>query len=326
MAYATGTSSTIDELLSAVINFAVANAGFTVGPNWTTTVRPYNGGQAEGVDPNYKVRSLVKSGIYYFFQFKEDYGRLYMTTATGSNGTGAIQQQPGAPTYLGGYVNHTHNSFCEPIAGPHVAYFLFAQGGMVHVAVEIVPNVFVHFSFGEAIGLGGLPDFACLMAFKSYGSYLYDHLSAYHRLPWTNSNGYEGQSYQEGQNHIRSPITGAVAGWGAGSFEGDIRRAFNPIDAAGHGLREIVQARGTGASTFNNRAPLFPVNIVESSVGHMGPYYQIGMAPGVAHVNIQNIGPKEIVNTDWMVFPISQKNGNGTTYLNTGNRGIAYKK
>lgn len=84
-------------------------------------------------------------------------------------------------------------------------------------------------------------------------------------------------------------------------------------------------------NSSNNRAALIPVEFALASVPYQSnaaafQYMQIGQIPTAASIDITNLNPKDTVNTDWMVFPLSQKNGDATRFVNTLNYGMAYKK
>jgi hypothetical protein len=325
MAYATGVSTTITDLVNAMFAFAKAN-GFTAGPTWT---KVRTNGQTQSSSPTadesnrtYQCAALVKGGQYFTFSWADDADMICGNLATAIDTGVQIQYQVGACPG-GGYISHTSNCFLNPAHGPHVSYHLFGDGKMVHLALEIVAGVFIHFSFGMATGVAGVADFPCMSGQYAAPQYLTDSTNTYHRLPWWNQGGYGFSPYGLGSHMARSPLTGRATNVGYNTNETDRRYMFIPVCTDNHGLKAPIYS---GPNQFNSRAPIFPVQLVESTVAEQSPFYQLGEVSGVGHMNIRNIAPKEIVNTDWMCFPLSQKNGPGTSFLNTGNRGIAYKK
>lgn len=341
MAYSTGVSASVTDLMNAVLAFAVAQGGFTLQTGWTTTVSPLY----VATTGNWTVSVLSKGGIYYLFQYRNDNKFVCLNTATGVSGSGAIHSQPGAlnpPSNAYPTDSMPINCAMTPALGPHVGYHLFTDGKFVNVAVELVPGVFTHMNFGLATGLAGVPDFPCVNALAVNESSIYagsknDIFSDGHKVPWltyNNPNSWAGYAYSLGHPHIRSPLTGNPAPFGSQAPNPPVYRLVSvpSIDADSTGnvsaIRRILNQYGP--NTYNGRAPLIPITIAEGSsitqsAGTLGPWYQLGHIPNVAMVNVRNLNPKDIVNTDWMVFPIQQKNGNGVTYLNSQNLGYAYR-
>jgi hypothetical protein len=53
----------------------------------------------------------------------------------------------------------------------------------------------------------------------------------------------------------------------------------------------------------------------------------MGQITGMRHVNVEWIGDEEIINSDWIVFPVNNRTTRVDYYTcNTGNAGIAYKR
>lgn len=310
MAYATGVSTTLNDLLTAVFNFAVANSGFTVGPSWSYTL----GGVT------YDVRSLVKNGINYNFGIPRT-GEIWlgMNTTPGPVVTSAAQvAQPLACA---------SNAAVRNSGGPHVGYHLFGDSYCVCVAVEIVTNVFIHFSFGEIVKNGTWDGGQYVMGHAAGGAQYWNTiLSAQHVFPFINHGdiGVGGNPQAAvGVNHMRTSTNGPIAGlhYTPGSTVNSY--AATTASAGNCGLPLLTAS----PNTFNGRSPLVPVHVVQGSSGGVnGPYYQMGSCSIARLVNIRDLNPKEIVNSDWMVFPVSQKNGPNTTYISSGNYGIAYKQ
>ena len=54
--------------------------------------------------------------------------------------------------------------------------------------------------------------------------------------------------------------------------------------------------------------------------------YTIGHVPNVASVSISQLSPKDLVNTDWRIFPISYKGDDDTVATRSDMWGIAYRE
>lgn len=306
MAYQTGVSASIPALLAAVGTF-LQGQGWTVTPEWNEM----NAGTATGM----KMTAFTSpDGSIYTFNYNST-STLFMNLATSIDQSKPIGGQPGA---FGSY-----SLLIRPIAGPHVGYHIFYDGYGVNVAVELVPNVFSHFNFGMITKNGswaggqyvtGLcTDTGYSLIGDSYaGSYSFKALDA---SGMTMNNGtYWG--------FMRTPIgasgfaTMAEGGYGCPSL---VNQAM-----AGQQGRRLIDS---SPNQWNDRSVMLPVLLVQSSVVPAGgPMIQMGTVPNVAFCNIADLDPKTVVNTDWMVFPISVKNGNGSAYVSSGNYGIAYRK
>jgi hypothetical protein len=52
----------------------------------------------------------------------------------------------------------------------------------------------------------------------------------------------------------------------------------------------------------------------------------MGYVPNLRLINIALLNPKDVVNTDWMVFPLQSKTGLSGSYAKTLNYGWAVRK
>ena len=300
MSYQTGVTSTVADLISTLRTFAVSN-GFTNGASWT--------------DGIYSLGSISKGGVHYVFTWTAD--ELYLNTALSVSGSGAAIAQSGA---------------CEvdcrirPIQGPHVGYHFFSDGNTIHVVVELVTNVFQHFSFGamakSGSWVGGAyvtgnnwsPTLDYLGKLPTWQDYRHVHMFESISNSWTGVQ----------QGHVRATYAGhtiAVLGQYASAPDASVANG-SPWWIGMELLRD-------SPNEFNTRAALVPVEIYLSSefqVINPVHWLQLGCVPTAASVNVQNLNPRETVNTDWMVFPLCQKNGPGTSYVNSENIGMAYRK
>lgn len=306
MAYQTGVTSSLADLLTTMLTFATSN-GFTLGPQWTFP------------DNNYQAKSLFKDGAWFVFAIPINAGvpGLFMNTCSSS------------PTTIGDLVNqagaHSVNQRVRNLQGPHVGYHFFCDGNSLHVCVEIVTNVFVHFSFGVMLKNGSWTGGHYVTGLDSQvsGSSLADPFSTYNVLPFdTASLGSENPNFATSMGHVRVPNNGPTNAISR-SNTGPLRATVWATVWASNVGRDLITYT---PNNINGRAVLTPINFAQASLGASGPYYQLGTVGNARGVNIKNLNPKETVNTDWMVFPLSQKNGPGTVYLNSANLGMAYLK
>lgn len=314
MAYSTGISSTIADLIGAVRTFAVQQ-GFTASPTWTT--------------PNgWTVMALSKAGVFYHIAFNANW--IMLNTATASNGAGEPQSQPGA---------NPSNQVVGQATGPHVGYHLFSQGDRVHCVVERATNVFLHMSFGQIEKAGNWAGGAYVTG-ACWSDAIYPGTTG--KFPWTDyphSRPFESiTGYTAGANingvfysargHMRTDYdTYKTMELTTGSYRSSTDLNCGFCSSWGYGFELLTDS----PNMFNNRAALVPIQFTlqseplannEQNTSRL----QMGQVTDVAAVNMALINPKDIINNDWMVFPISQKNGDGITYVNSGNYGLAYKK
>ena len=308
MAYQTGPSASPVDLMAALAAF-IAPHGFVAQTPWT------NGA--------YTIQSFLKNGVYYNFQY--NVSELNLSTSLAISGSGLITAQSGALNVL---------MKIKQIVGPHIGYHYFTDGKAVHCVVEIVTGVFTHFNFGEITKNGnwGGGAFVTGSSIKD-GSLSFpaeaDLISGYNQYPFMtySTMGNTGVTSQTGIGHVRSDTNGAgricPMGWNsiASSPNTDIVYCLAWVSNEG---RRLINA---SPNTYNGRAVIMPITLLQATTAATGPYFQLGHVPNAGVVNMTNINPKDVVNSDWMAFPIGQKNSTaGTVYINSQMYGMAYKK
>lgn len=303
MAYQTGVSSSIADLMSQLVTFAVAN-GWTNSGSWTSGAK--------------NIQSL-KIGSSDYINFEYDATTLLLNTSVSITSSGLISAQ-GSPA--------SSNLAILPISGPHVGYHFFTDGKSFHCVVEVVTGVFTHFNFGmiekNGIWTGGTYVTGTNTSTNSGTAYL-NLFSAYNGLPFY-AIGAMGSASSSAPTtaygHIRSAINGAnrLAGIGVNMTGAD--NAFGTLWSTDMG-RAVLDC---SPNASNGRAVIAPIALLQGTTGSAGPFYQLGHVANAGGINIANLDPKSIVNTDWMVFPIGQKNGPATVYINSLNYAMAYKK
>jgi hypothetical protein len=302
MAYQTGVSGSVNDLVTALLAFAGAN-GFTASTAWTS-----------GAD---SLVTLTKNSIFFVFQYNSTL--LSLNTATAVSGSGAATAQTGAAA-VSMQVNQ--------IAGPHISYHFFCDGEACHAAVEIATNVFSHINFGFVTKNGSWTGGAFVTGSTTTptaGAVERQLLSGYNLLPFhTLTRVNDVNTPSSSKPHIRTDIANVngVSGMAVG-FSGASSTVFNKAWLVDGGGRPLLTA---SPNAFNGRSVIAPITLIQSTSGIDGPYYQMGHVPNAGVINIATIEPKADVNTDWMVFPIGQKGTSGTGHINSGNYAMAYKK
>lgn len=301
MAYQTGVSGSVNDFTTALTTFAAAN-GFTAGPAWTNA----------GVS----FLTLLKDGIY--FVFGHNSTQLVLNTATSITGTGNEREQPGAAAVT---------MLINPIVGPHISYHFFCDGTVCNAVAEVATNVFSHVNFGFVTKNGSWTGGAFVSGTNTTTSGAVGAkgvLSGYNVIPFHTTSIGAGSTLPGNKPHIRSSITAVngISGFGT-DLTGSASVSYNKGWFSEAGGRSLVLSN---PNIFNGRSVIVPITMIQSSAGSSGPYYQLGHVPNAGIINIANIEPKSIVNTDWMVFPIGQKGTAETAYIASSNYAMAYKQ
>lgn len=303
MAYSTGISSSISDLVTAVISFATSN-GWTSGSSWTSG--------------SYSLVTISKNSVHFVFQYKSD--ELFINTAKGVTGSGLATAQTNAVSL---------NCEVRPITGPHVGYHLFTDGVALHVAVEVATNSFTHFSFGEVTKTGTFAggQFVTVQYAPPSATTAgqLDILAG--QVSWPFASNVVGTVQGNGVtflSHMRMDVLGTNrVHVFSGTITPDAANTCWSLTWASTCGRRLIEK---SPNVFNGRSVIIPHTIICSTSGVTSPYYQVGSIPNAGVLNIENIAPKDLVNTDWMVFPIGVKGTTATTNINSRNFGVAYKK
>lgn len=303
MTYQTGVSASIPDLITSLLNFAQEN-GFTIGPTGTFTGTAIGGLPAATV---YDTYSLIKGGVYFLF-FVNRTGTPYVLMNTAATFTGSSFTLA-APQW----------QRVDNLVGPHVGYHLFADEHAVNAAVEVATNVFVHFNFGSVRKNGNWVGGEFVTGLNQGGASIWTTQAAGVPFGAISIGSTNNQASLRG--HVRCELSPTAVSLIDGSTLSSSKAYFTGLAP---NCGRILLSRSPNA--MNGRAVLVPINLVHGANDANGPYYQLGFVPNACFVNMRDINPKEMVNNDWMVFPMSQKNGPGSPYLNSENIGLAYKK
>nr|DAI43073.1 MAG TPA: hypothetical protein [Caudoviricetes sp.] len=94
-----------------------------------------------------------------------------------------------------------------------------------------------------------------------------------------------------------------------------------------HGFTQPPYYWAFGANTFNGRVPQYPIEwMVHFPMSELGkPAIPMFYTNEISLLNVTNIQAGEIVNEDWICFPITNKNPDVAYEYNTLGYGVAYK-
>jgi len=332
MAFQTGVSTTIENLLQALSTFLTANG-------WTESY-------ANTGDPG--TIAFTKNSVFVAFQYSE--------TAEGGDGTMAMYQSTAHDaipttdpwTSTGdsgnGEDSNTINSFdtqrcVNVVAGPHTAYWFFendAGPAYCHIVVEVDAGRFRHFGFGEIDKIGDWVG----------GEYVYGHFwnqavsdldnpnDSFHSIAFDSHVGTAVQgATMRVEGHAGEPEAATVyATW---------TRSTNPgTDRAGNlrwkgssgwrGGREYMLFQNFRISEATGFKPMVPVSL-EISDTSITPdsVWRIGYQADVRLCNIGNLADGQIINIagdNWYFFPVVRKQFLQNDTEETRNAGIAYRR
>lgn len=270
-------------VIDAIVNFAVANAGFT----------------NEGADGD--LSRISKGGFYWCFI---QTGLEYNTYGIYARLTTVI---PTLSTYtsVSGQNGHTGIGL-DNYTGPYTGLHLFTDGVEVNCLMEVVPGAFSHLSFGSLSKFGTWTGGQYLTGSIFYGW----GISTVFSMPYNGGSSvssatknalyYNDQFYHDGTAVDNKKVV-----------FGGIGSVYNaPLYNLGYAL-------------YNYRRPLLPIYAIIEETGVRSKV--VGASNQARFLNLDQLQNKEIVETDWMVFPYSQRTAIISTG-NSGNYGLAYKR
>lgn len=268
-------------------------------------------------------------GWFYNFNFTNT---AIETTITRSKPTGSITNGMDAysSTDGNGYSLTTTGNFAYPFTSRH----FFTNGKLVVMVIEISSGVFRHHAFGkfETFGNADGGEFAGgtittnegsnILENADVGSYLYSDPDTYLH-PFI---------FGDYQSRL-SPNIDTKCCW--------IRKGNKFIRVSGN--TQSINANlefcvgyntpfyGLGGNNYNGRVQLYPIvwNVTKPYVSnYLTTVPQIPMyyTDLVALVDITYLLPEDVVNNDWVVFPLTTKSTTIKNDLSSRNYGIAYKK
>ena len=316
-----GTATSIKNFMDTLAIFAVANAGFV---DAGTVVMTEGGGTVDA-------HSLTKGGVTWVFataigtEFQNGNGDFYMESrmcyalpvvSTEWSNTNPV----GQPGFTRFSTFQSGATFSAP-------FDFYTDGVAVHAILEIFPNVYTHFSFGNITKFGtwtGGEYISCTYLLTRNGSFPtdYQYINATNVHMWD-----EGSSNSLNNQYLRRTIDGLLtendfAPFGIasnsipGGFFNDVKGTMhagneNSVPGDGSGYQGVLFVNSPSAANF--RSPLLPIYIYGRDITTTTiQYHLMGIVPVVRLINIKEIDPEAIVDNDWKVYPEAQKAGDIT--------------
>lgn len=330
------TITDIDEFLTDLVAFAVANAGFT--DESTVTISS---------DTLYRISKTTASiKTYWGMRFEN------VTSTTYSNDGVSARMMLALPTAANfATVNvgqrYTTRMGTFNVAPTYTGYSFFTDGDSVFAVLEVTSGVFAHFAFGDIAKVGTWDGGAYLMgnSFQIVGSTWRDIIEGSNNSSPTvfGSRAILGNTNAGGANYIRFNTGGAdntdftkfggrdhASDGALVGASGTMPPNYNTVRSAGDTSSAVndiwnrIQLNAPSEATF--RSPLLPIFISRQTTGDLGNFNMLGHVPNITTVNVSLLQPKDLINTDWRVFPMSSKTLDDTVATKSDIWGIAYKE
>lgn len=308
MAYSQTTASTLDDVITQIIGYAVANAGFTDEGSVT-----YSG--------NTRYR-MSKGGIYWTF-YSNYTSSKYRIRVRMSYSISPTED----PTDLNSQDDWTHIS-AWGFGGPYPNLYMFSDGLTVHACLEVTNGIFTHLSVGSITKTdtftGGEYCAGIHYEYQTWnGTYNYYNWDTAYGTPLFpgGDNTRNGTTYL---SYIRSvPVAGATNDEFDFAPFGVIKNDQSASGVFVGGICDYLMRDSPNTATL--RTPLFPSYIfVRDPITLL--YKSSGYVEGMRLVNMEFLNPGEIILNNWQVFPLIRQEGDGMSSPVTGTWGIAYKR
>ena len=330
MAFQTGTSSSIENLMTQLSTFLQANG-------WTQD--HFTSG-----DPGRM--GLSKNNIFVAFQWTEatDNGVLAIYQNTSNSNTTSVWLSTGDSG--NGVASATASLFdtqrcVNEFAGPHSNYWFFendSNPAYAHICVEVDAGRFRHFGFGEVDKIGDW-----VGGEYAYGHYWSPSVSFIDNpIAAQNHCGIDGSAIGGSDfynatlridGHTGEPSVNTI--WANMRNEAAVGndRAGNPRwggVGAWRGSREWNTFCGYRLSEAVAYKPLIPCPLeVINYASAPDAVYRVGYQADVRMVNIGNLDPAQVINIagdNWYFFPWVRKQFLQNNTEESWNAGIAYKR
>lgn len=330
MAFQTGTSTSIENLLQTLSTFLVAN-GWT--QDFATTGDPGRiGFSKNSVFVAFQYTEATDNGVMAMYQSTSNDDGTSVWLSTGDSGNGVASAV--ASTFD---TQRCVNEF----AGPHSNYWFFendSSPAYCHVVVEVDAGRFRHFGFGEIDKIGDWTggEYAYGHYWSQVTTFIDDPKASGHHI------GLDAIGIGGSQNYPATMrIDGHTGEPSAATIWASLRMDSTPgNDRAGNARwsalagwrsgREFNTVCGIRISQAVAYKPLVPIAMDVVNFGSVpDAVYRVGYQADVRMVNIGNLDPGQIINIagdNWYFFPWVRKQFLLNNTEESWNAGVAYKR
>lgn len=318
MAYSVSSATNVNDLISQVTAFAVANAGFTAQGTTTET------------STGRTLTRISKGSIYWTFRLGDNLGTTNVNALEARMSYSIAANV--SPTSANGQTGWGRMSLWN-FSGPYSNVYMYtdATNVAVHVAVEVAAGVYAHMSFGSIIKTDtftGGEYLSCSYTEYKAGTPNYvggvenSNNSAIFPGQFLNISGGAGVYL----TYLRSiPTTGST---------GDQLDFLPACAQAGSGVAARLSQFGglngwsgllmrDSPNTATLRSPMFPYYVARLDTASQNMAIA-GYVPGARLISNEYIDAAEILLTDWQCFPYAEKNGGNVSCPSSSGFGIAY--
>lgn len=309
MAFSEKTPASVALLMAEIVAFATASGGLT------------DAGTGSG--GGYSRQALQSpSGAYITFEWLTSGAtEIRVNTSTAWAGGTAILSQTGACPI---------NTIWRTTSAP-VKCWLFSDGYSTHVVINPTPAAYHHLSFGrlEKWGTYTGGEYVSAGYFSAstiaVNSTVFPHCARY-------------STVTASQNHVRClwNSKATAVGVAARTDANLMWSGFSFASAAGGATIGTVNGEPIfrQSNSYNGRSVIMPHQYFigwdnATAQAQLG-WIPIGIVNNSGYINIDDLNAEDVINTDWMVFPVCMKNPVSPVLANlevdTGVFGLAYKK
>lgn len=327
----------VDEFLTDLVAFAVANAGFTD-----------NGTDGAGTETLYRISKTTDTVLTYWgLRLNTIVSTVYSETRVQSRMMLSLPTDANFDTLAEGQRYKTAMGLFD-IAPTFTGYSFFTDGTAVFAVLEVTSGVFAHMSFGDITKAGVWSGGAFLTAnnyqfVTSTGLWRPIIEGSHNSAPQIfGARQVLGNSDAVGPSYIRYNIGGSdhtdftkLGGRdhtsdgslvGASGFMSPNYNTGRLISSTSFVTDLYAQMMLASPSVSTFRAPLFPIIMGVQSFADIGQWHVVGHIPNITCVNIKLLDPKELVNTDWRVFPLAYKGIDSSLATLSDVYGVAYRE
>lgn len=332
MPFVAGTSSSLDNFISQMLDFAVANAGFTLGTTVTTSA-------GSGSVP---VRSVTKGGVRFNFYADITYGiangnmkglagfMSYSQATAGINISGNSTSSKIGSVFASNGMGGLCYGNVYSYNGPYPTHRFITDGLAVHAILEITTGIFMHVSFGMMTKYGAWTGGELMSISGGRGtSTAANWENDYYCPPFSAS--YNGNYDTYAKPHVRLANTNASA---------DFVRLNTTTDITSSPGSFVITPPGRSVGTANKNMMANLLDFIPSSSawrtlftpiiffrGTGTEHYAAGVVGNVAFTKLTDTMVNgQLIETDWRIYPLVQRGvvANGASY--SANWAIAYKE
>lgn len=225
-------------------------------------------------------------------------------------------------------VGYQYTATANDFAGPYVKYHMFGgqegtEGNYFYCVVEKTAGLFAHFGMGDLDRIGDTIGRFVVCLNWSYSAFYWRNVdSAYHQRLFDGHSSLNSGERGHLAFHQLTPDIGDP-GYDPAVPENYIFGYDNSHVFGGVGGSLNLYFGEDSPNAFNGRTMLMPNYIHVDDRGSPSWQRIVGIAPAFRFLKMDNLQPEDIIDTDWMVFPLKTKNA--ATGPTSYNYAIAYR-